>query len=303
MTVVLTVAGLLGLGVVVVDIFVTVLKPGRNGFLAYRITNQVFRWARRLHRRRPSHRILSGVGVALVAALPLIWIVLMWTFWSVIYLANRNSIVDATTSLPSDGWSKVYFAGYSLFTSGLGDRIPGSSLWQIVTIATTAMGLGLVTLIVTFLVPVLQGANSRWACARRIRQHGETASEIIDCVDLLELSASGLATQFASVAEQHTSYPMLDHLHPTDAHNSLAVQLDHLHDALQQIRRCASVRMSAELRLLHRALDDLVVTITPDPLPESEARDELSIVARLDRLRLANGWGPSAAADVDGSRA
>lgn len=291
MTAVVTVAAVIGLVALVVDIFVTVLKPGTEGFFAYRITNQVFRIARRVHDRRPSHRMLSNVGVGLVAALPLIWLASMWGLWSAIFLVNVDASLNTTTQQPSDGWSKVYFAGYSLFTSGLGDHIPGSSMWKIVTVLTTAMGLGLVTLAVTFLVPVLQGANARRACARTINLHGDTTDEIVDNIDLVEQSASGLAAQFPTVAEQHTSYPMLDHLHTLNECNSLAIQLDNLHHALLQVETAAGDRGHApELRLLRRGLDDLVETITPEPAAEQSGDVSLDTTARLARLRRANGW-------------
>ena len=278
MTAIVTVIGIIGLVVVVIDLFVTVLQPGTEGFLAYRITDAVWSGARRLHRRAPHHHLLASIGVALVAVLPLIWLGLMWFFWSLIFLVNQNSVVRATTELPSDGWAKVYFAGYSLFTSGLGDHIPGSSVWQIVTVISTAMGLGLVTLAVTFLVPILQAANARRACARSIGRLGLTLDRIVDNLDLVEASASSIAATFVSVAEQHTAYPMLDHLHTLTADNALSVQLDHLDRALR-----VSGEDGVELRLLRCALDDLVDAITP-------GADRAATPERLARLREANGW-------------
>ena len=284
MVAVVTVFGVLGLAVVVTDIFVTVLKPGADGFLAYRFTNLIWRLARGVHRRRTSHRGLSNAGVALVAMLPLVWLGLMWLLWSLIFLVNERSVLDATTAQPSDGWSKVYFAGYTLFTSGLGDHVPGSSLWQIVTVVTTAMGLGLVTLAVTFLVPVLQAANARRGCARTISQIGDTSADLVANMDLVEVTAPSLAASFASVAEQHTSYPMLDHLHTQNEQNSLPVQLDHLHTALGSTRAVTG-GAPAELRLLALALEDLVLVITPEL---DDGGDDVR--RRIERLRWANGW-------------
>ena len=284
-----TVLCLVGLAVVVTDIFVTVLKSGGDGFLAHRLTNGLWTMVRKIHRRRTSHRLLSNVGVALVAALPLIWLIMMWFLWSVVYLVNGDSVLNATTKQPSDGWSKVYFAGYSLFTSGLGDHVPSSWVWQLLTIATTAMGLGLVTLAVTFLVPVLQAANARRSCARTISQLGNTSDELSENVDLIEVAAPSMAAAFASVVEQHTSYPMLEHLHTRNEQNDLSVQLDHLHSVLRAEQRAADAmpegQMSAELRLLDLALEDLVLSITP-----SGHHDWNDLAGRLERFRWTNGW-------------
>ena len=281
MVAVVTVVSVIGLVATIVDIFVTVLKPGADGFLAYRITNTVWRVARSAHAKRASHRTLANVGLALVAVLPLIWLSMMWLTWSLIYLVNEDSVLNATTRQPSDGWSKVYFAGYTLFTSGLGDHVPGSSLWQIVTVLTTAMGLGLITLAVTFLVPVLQAANARRSCARSISRIGSTTGELVERVDVLRVAASSIATSFGNVAEQHTSYPMLDHLHTQNERNALSVQLDHLHGALEMI----DVDDDTELRLLDASLADFVETITPGP---DDDQDGLGM--RLRRLRSSNGW-------------
>lgn len=307
----------LGIGVLVasvVDVFAAVVRPDSSGVLAARTALMVWAIGRWVHQRRPSHGMLAVTGVAAVVTLPMTWLLLMWTGWSLVFLGSTGAVVDASSGAPADGWSRIYYAGYSLFTSGLGDKVPGGALWEMATVLATAMGLGLATLAMTFLIPVVQAANSRRAVASQISSLGHTPDEILarhggdDFVTLAALTES-MPMVLGTLASQHRSYPVLSHLHSTEPSTALMPRLAALHDACVAGTTSHDPTVAARLTLVAATITTVVEALDPDdrravpPLPSwvaerHEARQALEAAAptrrRLGSLVEADGWDWSA---------
>lgn len=231
--------GVLVLLATTVDLFATVAQPGRKGgFLATRLVDYVWRSALRLHSTWPSHRRLAAAGVTCVVAVPLCWMAALWLGWSLVFTSTEHAVVDARTGEPAGTTSRVYYAGYSLFTSGLGDKLPGGGTWEIATVLATAMGLGLVTLAITYLVPVVQAGTSRRSFARHVTWLGSTPDGIVDrcwrppAVTILADEAAALLPRLGSLTEQHLTYPVLHYLHSVDVATAFAPRVAALHDAM-----------------------------------------------------------------------
>lgn len=255
--------------------------------------------------------MLANVGVGSVVSVTIFWMFALWFGWSLLYLSSGRAVLDANTMEPSDGWSRIYFAGYSLYTSGLGDRVPGSASWQIATVLTSLTGLGLVTLAITFLVPVLQAATDRRSLARTIDHLGGTTGEIVDrsWTDNARLAslADQMATEFSALTEKHLSYPVLDHFHSASPITAFAPRVAALHDAMLIARFDArdDQRPSLDLALItidgfanvadaRRATD---IPGQPPPLPascpigsEQRFEDAAGTRRQLEALAEHDGW-------------
>lgn len=306
----LLVLGIVVLFASVMDVFASVVRPDSSGVLAVRIARWVWGIGRRVHERRPSHGMLAFTGVAAVVALPLTWLMLMWTGWSLVFHGSPRAVLDADSGAPADGWSRIYFAGYSLFTSGLGDKVPGGAPWQVATALATAMGLGLITLAMTFLIPVVQAANTRRAVARQISDLGHTPDGILERHgdhDFLTLAAltESMPAVLGNLASQHRSYPVLSHLHSTHPSTAFMPRLAALHDAALVGTTSEDPTIAARLTAVTAAVAAIVDAIEPDdrheapPLPRGvPQRQEIrlafertaSIRRRLWALIDADGW-------------
>lgn len=298
------------LALTVVDLYLTVVKPASGGVLGTRAAQLIYSTGRAFHRRRDSHRLLANVGVVAVASVPLVWMCLMWLGWSLVYLSDDDAVMDPTTSQPADGWSRVYFGGYTLFTSGLGDRIPGTSGWQIATVLTSFMGLGLITLAITFLVPILQAATQRRSVARTITHLGETPAGIVDrswqSHHRLSDLASDLASDISALTDKHLSYPVMEYLHSEDSCSAYGTRLAALHDATVIATGSADLRERADLDHLRTAISDFAavlqsdrsftLAVDPPPLPDHPDVDPATFerVAetrrQLDAMVRHDGW-------------
>ncbi|MDY7102487.1 MAG: potassium channel family protein [Actinomycetota bacterium] len=311
---VLVATGVALLGLTTIDLIATVVTPGLGrGIFASRVADVAWRVALWGHERSPNHRLLGAIGVVLVVSVPGMWMAALWAGWTAIFSSSDQAVLVASTGVPADGWSRVYFAGYDLFTSGLGDMVPGGSVWQVLTVLDTAMGLGMVTLAVTYLVPVVQAATGRRQLARQIAHAGCSAPELLRrCwsppeVTWISDNAQSITGQLQTVTEQHLTYPVLHFLHSTDPYTSLGPRTAALYDAAIAARELgAGPGERLALDLLLDAIDDLVSSVghpsvprggTTPPVPDIDVRRDETVDPDPDRDgTVAGGDGRLAAA-------
>ncbi len=75
--------------------------------------------------------------------------------------------MTSDTNLPADLVGKIYFAGYTIFTLGNGDYQPLGG-WRIVTVIANATSLIIVTLSISYLIPLLSAVVEKRVLAGRI---------------------------------------------------------------------------------------------------------------------------------------
>ncbi|MEX0650456.1 MAG: ion channel [Actinomycetota bacterium] len=148
--------------VVAYDALSTTLSFGAAaGPLTSRLAAGWWHLARRIADRADSPVIVSAGPVVVLLTIGL-WLALLWGGWTLVFAADPDAIISSTTRQPAGGWSRVYFAGFTVFTLGVGDYIPNGQPWEVLTSLAVVSGLGLTTLAITYLVP-----NGTWTCAPR----------------------------------------------------------------------------------------------------------------------------------------
>lgn len=308
------------------DLFWTVVTVGAGGGpLSRRTSALVWSLALRLHARRPSHRRLRAIGVGVLVATPLAWALLLWCGWSLLFLPGAETVVDRTGS-PVTGWDRVYFAGYTVFTLGYGDLVPGTTPAQVASGIATLMGFSLVPLGITYLVPVVQAATTQRALARELYTVAPTPDDVVRTV-LDDGSSGALATQIpsligklSSLGEQHLTYPVLLFAHSTEPEAALWPRLAALSDglALALTKLPGDDELAGALHALDRSLQMAVRTVAgpldldvePPPLPSDELPDPVqeALAGRSDerallRLLVArDGWRWDEAVNLTGRR-
>lgn len=180
-----------------------------------------------IHRRRRSHGFLSASAVALVVLVLAFWIVLVTTGWWLITLGGSEPIVTSSTGAAADALDRLYFTGYTIFTLGNGDFRPNGTVWQMTTVAMTASGLILVTLSITYLVPIATAAAAQRQLSTFIFSLGGTPQELLvrawtgEDFGVLETHLTNLAPDLHAAGQSHLTYPVLHYLHPTDFQSAI----------------------------------------------------------------------------------
>jgi hypothetical protein len=307
-------AGLLSLLLALLDLLWTTFLEGSPlvttsiGHLAFRQTLKFCRGKNR--------RVIGLAGLAAVVSTGVTWAVLVWAGWAMIFSASPNAVLDAVTNQPADGWSRVYFAGSTIFTLGPGDYKPGGVGWKLATAVAAGTGFVMFGTALAYLMAVVPAATQKRQLSVCIYALGKDPADVIirawNGADSTALNPHliSLIPMLALTGESHNSYPVLHYIHSIKRSASVAANVAVLDEALT-ILECGLARgCSLDLPSLgaaREAITEFLQTlesakITPtvdDPPPPSLAKlkamgvpvvdDELfaqSLVPMRDRRKM-----------------
>ena len=225
------VVGALLLAVVGYDAIATTLSAGAAaGPVTSRIGAGWWRLARNLA-RTPGSPVVSSSGPIVILLTIAVWLAMLWGGWMLIFSADPDAVLSSSTRTPASAWSRVYYSAFTVFTLGVGDYIPNGQLWEVLTGVAVLTGLGLTTLAITYLVPVVSAVVARRVQASTIAGMGPSPQEIVSSAyrdnrfDYLDHRLQTLSDQILETAERHLSYPVLHYFHSAERHVDLRVQL------------------------------------------------------------------------------
>lgn len=268
MTAILMIVGVLLLLTALVDVVWTAVAAGSGaGPLSSRFTRMLWNVALRAHSATPSPTVLTVAGVLIVLCVLLSWIALVLAGWLLVFSSADGAVRAASTGAPGDLTDRVYFTGYTVFTLGIGDFVPGDGVWQLATVLATGSGLVLVTLSITYLVPVASAVVQRRQLASQIAGLGRSGQEIVlrgwNGTDFGSLgqNLSMLTPTLHTVRLQHLTYPVLHFFHSQSPLDAAAVNLTNLAQALELLRYGVATEARPDdqtLGALDAALDEFL---------------------------------------------
>lgn len=272
MTVLLALAGLVVMGLALTDAAVTTLAVGTAaGPVTARSSRALAQLLQRVAAARP--RVRPSIGPVVLVATIAQWIALLWAGWALVLLSSPDAVVAGLDGAPVGGWSRVYFASYTLFTLGNGEFVPGGDVWRLATAVATVLGFALATASITYLVPVVTAVTDRHAQAQRIAALGGSAQAIAllawNGQDFCALSGrlEAAADEIVLTAERHMTYPVLHYFAPRDRSASLAVNVAALDEAVGIIRcvvPASAGPSSVSLSLWDHAVERLLAVVEQD---------------------------------------
>ena len=256
--------GILGFFILVVvmgDVVKTTLSTKGAGILTGWVAGRLWDASLWLHRRRPSHRLLSYVGMTILVFIISLWTFLMWLGWSLVFQLVPGAVVLAASGEPASFFETFYFTGYTLITLGNGEYRPEGSWWQFMTLLASTTGFFVVTLSITFLLSILPAVVVKRQTASYIASLGLTPEAIVSgqggkgC-DALVAHLPNLNSSIGSLAQLHLAFPVLHYFHATDRRTALPLRIAALDEALSYLQHGLPACEGAE------ALEPLRETIT-----------------------------------------
>jgi hypothetical protein len=283
MTVALVAAGVVILAVTFVDVVWTTVAAGSGaGPLTGRMSRMLWRTALRVD-RRTNASLLTPAGVAIVMTILAAWIGMIMLGWLLVFSASGGAVRAATTGVPGDLADRVLFVGYTVLTLGLGNFVPGQGAWQFATVVATGSGLLLVTLSVTYLIPVASAVVQRRQLAGQISSLGRSSYDIVtngwngSDFGSLGQNLSMLLPSLHSLRLQHLSYPVLHVFHTRSTHDSAAISLTHLDGAVGLLRSAVDPDVRPDTQTLDAVaaalgefldtMDGIHIDDGPEPVP------------------------------------
>jgi hypothetical protein len=223
----------------VADIVVTTLTVERRaGPLTRAVSTLMWRALKRMRTVSPFPGFLGAAGLLVTITVVGLWITMIVTGWFLLFASSLGAVVGTSSGVPADGWSRLYFAAYSIFTLGNGELRPEGHLWQVLTWMAAGSGLFLITLTITYLMPLMSAVTHKRSLARMLAGLGRTPGQIVatawrgDDFDRIEQHLLSLTPSLALLAEQHLAYPVLHFFHSPERETALAPGLAALDEAL-----------------------------------------------------------------------
>lgn len=254
------------IGLVTFDGAITILWTTKaGGPLTTAIGRCWWRVTRRLA-NDPASRLLTSAGPLILAATIVVWLLLLWTGWTLVFAADPSAVVSSETRVPAGFLERAYFAGFAIFTLGMGDYAPVGAPWQLLTVIATVGGLAATTGAITYIIPVVTAAIQSSQQASSINALGGRAHCIVlnaydnGSVRYLEPVLIQLTDGLLLTAQRHLAFPILDFFHPSTPQTDLRAQLTVLDDALM---------------LVQHGLDEQLVVL-PHPAAIDGARTAIS---------------------------
>jgi hypothetical protein len=240
----LLLAGLLIIILTMVDLAWTSLSLEGGGWLTKRLTKGLWRMARFITKRNARSILLSAMGFISMFTILILWVGLIWAGNLLVYISDNENIVDQYHVFHHTFADKFYFTGFVLSTMGLGDLVPVQGSWQIYTAIASFSGLIVITVAITYFVPVLNALVHERSLAQKIHVIGANPQQFLisayngkDFSNLNE-ELNALNNQLLTHIQHQKAYPVLFYFHTNTKEDSLAIQLAVLDEVLSILIHC-----------------------------------------------------------------
>lgn len=250
----------------------------------------------------------QAAGAVILVSTLWLWVALLWLGWMLVFSGVDGAVVDASSKAPADLAARVYFTGFTVFTLGTGDYVPSGSTWQVLTSLASFTGLFLITLAITYVLPVVQAVVEKRKLAASINALGGSGAEIVRGA---EGGRASVARQLERIAsdltlhgERHLVYPIIHHFQSGERRTALAPNVAALSDALLLFRATPGVTDAAAVRTAESSVTGYLNVLSGALLsPAAEAPSPPSC-APLERAGLSvdHNHLHAAAADAEPAR-
>ncbi|RNI31822.1 two pore domain potassium channel family protein [Rufibacter immobilis] len=257
-------AGILIFTITIVDIIKTTLSTKGGGVITKRTSKAVWKLFFSLSGKEGKSSFLEYAGTAVLVVVLLVWIIGLWSSLFLLLLSDGDSIISSTTRESATALEKLYYAGFTLSTLGVGDFVASSSSWRILTSSMAFAGLVFITTSITYFLPVLSAVNLQSKLSLYISSMGGTPQEMVakgwngenfssffDCVP-------NMCQMLIKHTLNHHSYPVIHYFHNKEPKQAIIVQVVVLEEVYYLLRQVVSTEVildEVKMTMLRTALD------------------------------------------------
>ncbi|WP_077622977.1 potassium channel family protein [Sediminibacillus massiliensis] len=241
MNTVYLILGILILTITIIELIWTILWVDRGaGPITSRLSAACWKGLRKIS--RDNSTIFSISGPVILSLTLLSWVLLLWAGWVFVFAGGGTPLLDTQNRGEVDWIDTIYFAGYTVFTLGIGDFVPAEGFWKIATILASGSGMLFITMSASYVISILSGVTEKRSFADTITGLGEDSLEIVKqawngkdfkSIDLFLIT---YASQLSKVTAQHKAYPILHYYHSSSTQKALTVAVAVFDEALMMLR-------------------------------------------------------------------
>lgn len=223
---------------IVLDILQTTLSMQGGGWLTSKFSHQFWEFLLVISGRNGKSKILAHGGYFLLISIVLIWVLFLWISLVCILYSQPGAIIDSTTKAAANIWQIIYYSGFTLSTLGMGDYVASGDVWRLLTSIYSFTGLILLTMSVTYFIPVLSAVIDQRKLGITLSTLGSSPEEIVltswngkDFEPLIK-KVDDLSNSIIKYSQQHRAYPVIHYFHNSKEKNAIILQLARLYEAL-----------------------------------------------------------------------
>ncbi len=260
-----------------------------GGIISNFISKGIWKILFTLSNKNARSALLGKAGLIILISIFACWIFLIWMSFSLIYLSDSGSVVDTATEVNANTVGKIYFVGYTISSLGNGDLKSGSDAWRIFSNVMSIYGTFFITLIISYLIPVLDAVIKKRALSGYIYQLGKTPQDIIkngwngEDFSILYSHFSSLYTMILEHSERHLAYPILHYFHSNTPKYSAPLTFAILDEAIsiQKVYKIDNSPRAINWKILSESMDSYINVLRTFNKTEKETEPPFSSIDNL----------------------
>lgn len=222
---------------IVIDILTTTLSMQGGGWFTSRFSYVFWDIVLKLSGKNGKSKLLGHAGFYLLILFILIWVGFLTLSFFLLLQSDVDSIVNSS-KIPASTFEKLYYAGFVLSTLGIGDFMPSNNAWRLVTDIYSFTGLILITMSVTYFIPVLSAIIKQRKLSINLSSLGKSPQEIVinawngKDYDFFKLQLLNFSDALLEHNQNHKAYPVIHYFHNNDKNHAIILQITRLNEAV-----------------------------------------------------------------------
>lgn len=247
--------------VVIYDFLFTTLSGSGAGFLTEInsiVSDKIIRSSAKLFGRKTYN--FRGMVVNLIVLA--IWILSIWIGLFLLYSSNPEAIVNSEGRI-ANVWERIYFSGYIISTLGMGNFIPTSAFFEIVTSLFSIFGFIFFTSSMTYFISVSSALVNKRTITKSITSLGTNPQEIFH--QFLSFSPTYCLQQFVSLqamidrhSVNHHAYPVVHFFSRAKEEDSFSLNISRFDEALSILASSNDHKYHEDLKPLRNSLTNFL---------------------------------------------
>ncbi len=219
------------------DIFITILSHQGAGPITDRWTSGVWNFSLATRYRLDTLVVIKRVGPLMLLGVLLVWYFLLYLGWFLLFYSG-GQVLSHKTDASTDALDVVYYVGTTFSTLGLGDYSPKSFPWTLVTSTGAMVASFLVSLAISYLIPIMSAVLARRRTVTSIDLLGRTPKDVLqkcwgaDAPGALDDVILNIKSDLIETSYQAHVYPILGFFYFAGSHSSFNGGVCRLLDAL-----------------------------------------------------------------------
>lgn len=234
----------LGLSLVAVTLYdvaaTTISLSTVRGPLSTRFSELVWRLSQRAGGTRLSI-LQRGAGPLALVLITVGWLLALTLGWSLVFTmdgALEHSAEPEQQTSPIRWVDSMFFVFGSLIGRSSSDLAPDEILWSSTVALMTLTGVGLLTLALAWILPVVSAVVAQRTVAAKLSAMGGTPQDIVlrswdgEGLGNLDLHLLPLIDDLSLLAQRHLAYPVIHYFHSSDGRTAIGPRVAALDEAL-----------------------------------------------------------------------